>query len=366
MNVLLLAGHMNAGGITTYILTLSRGLHASGCGVVVVSSGGALVKQLEEEGIRHVALPVRVKCEVSPFLLAQAPALVNLVRRERIDVIHANTRATQMAGACVSRLTGIPMVTTCHGFFKAHWGRKVLPLWGEKVIAISRAVADHLETDHRMPPSGVALVPNGVDIKHFMPVDEAARSQARRQLGVGPWPVIGAIARLSDVKGLEFLIEAMPMVLKTLPSARCLIFGEGPMEADLKLRTKALGLDANVLFLPVVNKSASALAAFDVCAVPSLSEGLGLTVMEAQAAGVPVVASAVGGILDLIKDGETGWLVPAKDTGALAAALIKALENTELRREVAARARARIVAAFSAERMVEATLKVYGGVCKRS
>jgi glycosyltransferase involved in cell wall biosynthesis len=359
MTILYLTAHLNAGGITTYVMTLASQLIRQGHSVVWVSSGGDLQSTVEKLGIRHVMMNVRFKCEVHPCLLFNVPALAKLIRRENISVIHANTRATQMLAAGVSRLTGVPYVTTCHGYFKAHIGRRLLPLWGRRVIAISKPVHEHLRKDHHVATDKIRFVNNGIDLEVFKPVSGARRTELRQSWGVVDEPVLGVVARLSDVKGLNYLIDAMPKVLSRFPKVKCFIVGEGPMEAGLKEQVLRLGLSESVLFRPVVNKTADVLPVFDVFVLPSLSEGLGLSLMEAQAMALPVVASAVGGVLDIVKDKETGWLVPPKDPSALAEAIMHALSAPDAARRVGAKAREGIINSFSAEKMAELTLNVY-------
>ncbi len=359
MTILYLTAHLNAGGITTYVMTLVSQLIRQGHSVVWVSSGGDLESTAEKLGIRHVTMNVRFKCEVHPGLLLNIPSLAKLIRRENISVMHANTRATQMLAACASRLTGVPYVTTCHGYFKPHAGRRVLPLWGGRVIAVSKPVHDHLRNDHHVTPDKIRFVNNGIDLDVFKPVSEARRTELRQAWGVNDEPVLGVVARLSDVKGLNYLIDAMPKVLSRFPRVKCFIVGEGPMEATLKEQVSRLGLSESVLFRPVVNKTVDVLPVFDVFVLSSLSEGLGLSLMEAQAMALPVVASAVGGVLDIVKDKETGWLVPPKDPSALAEAIVDVLSTPDAARMVGAKARDGIIHSFSAEKMAELTINVY-------
>ena len=137
MKILFLTTHVNTGGITSYILTLGEALVKAGHQVWVVSSGGDGESRLTDAGIRLVTMNIRTKSEAHPKLLFSLPALKKLIRQEGIDIIHAQTRVTQVLGAWGRRLTGVKMVTTAHGFFKPRWFRKTFPCWGDAVIAIS-------------------------------------------------------------------------------------------------------------------------------------------------------------------------------------------------------------------------------------
>ena len=162
---------------------------------------------------------------------------------------------------------------------------------------------------------------------------------------------------MSDVKGIDILIKAMPLVLKEMPSANLLIAGQGPEEAALKKLTQDLRLSAHVHFKSTTNQTQDLLCAFDVFVMPSLMEGLGLSVIEAQACGIPVVASRVGGLVDLIEDGQSGYLVPINDPAALANRIIEVLRNPRLSKIMAQQARLNIEKHFSVQRMLQETLR---------
>jgi glycosyltransferase involved in cell wall biosynthesis len=365
MKILLLANHFNTGGISTYLLTLIKGYAAGGHRVYVATSGGGCVTEAEALGARHVCIPgLKVKCEWHPGLFFAAKDLERLVKSESIDIIHAQTRVTQSVAAFVGVLTGCPYVSTCHGFFKAHISRILFPLWGRRAIAISGPVAKHLTKDLGVPVSKVVSVPNGIDSQKFFPDTSQECHVLRERFGVGSSPLVGIIARLSDVKGHCYLIQAMNELVHGMPGVMCLIVGEGPLEKELKEQVSHLHLEASVKFIKINGKPAEILPMFDVFVMPSLQEGLGLSVMEAQSCGVPVVASRVGGLVEAIKDGETGILVPPRDHLALADAIMKILADKDLASRFAIAGRERIVKHFSVDQMVDRTLAVYEDVLK--
>jgi len=359
MNILFLTTHANTGGITSYLLTLGEALVKSGHKVLVVSSGGNCVSRFEAVGIRHVQFNIRTKSEVHPKLFFSLGPLKDLIDKEQINIIHAQTRVTQVMGYFLSRLTGVRMVTTCHGFFRPRWFRKFFPCWGEAVIAISKPVAFHLSEDFGVLKNKIHLIPNGIDLNRFAMTNDQMRQESRQKWGISTTPLIGVIARLSDVKGIKVLIEAMPLILKQLPSANLIIAGQGPEESNLKKLTQDLSLTSQVHFKNTINQTPELLAAFDVFVMPSLMEGLGLSVMEAQACGIPVVASSVGGLVDLIVDGKTGFLVESNDAQALAGRIIDVLKDPQHSKLMAKEARANIEEKFSVGQMLQETLKVY-------
>lgn len=359
MNILFLTTHVNTGGITSYLLTLGEGLVKTGNKVIIASSGGNCVDRIESAGIKHIQTNIRTKSEVHPKLWFSLLKLIHLIKEENIQMIHAQTRVTQVLGTILSRITGIKMITTCHGFFRPRWFRKKFPCWGDAVIAISKPVAEHLIKDFGVDKGKVHLIFNGIDLEKFKVQAVEKRLQMRQHLGMTDAPLIGIIARLSDVKGINVLIKAMPLILNGVPRAHLLIVGQGPEENNLKKLTGELSLGGNVHFKNIINKPFEILGSFDVFVMPSLMEGLGLSVMEAQACGVPVVASRVGGLVDLIDDGKTGFLVPVNDSVALAQRIIEVLLHPNESKVKAQQARLNIERQFSAQVMLNQTQALY-------
>ncbi len=359
MNILFLSTHFNTGGISSYLSTLSRGLVKKGHQAWIATSGGNLVESLNALGVEHITLNIRTKSELDYRIYFSLLPLKGIIQKNKIDVIHAQTRVTQVMATCLSKLTGKPFVSTCHGFFQPRLSRRIFPCWGQKVIAISEAVSEHLRKDFGVDSKKVVLIRNGIDLENFPLVSFQTKEIKRRAFGLTDEPIVGIIARLSSVKGHDVLIEAMKKVVAEFPKAKLLVVGEGSLEKKFKSMVEAFKLSENVCFYPVVNQSLEMLSLFDVFVMPSRQEGLGLSVMEAQAAGLPVVASKVGGLPTLIDDGVTGLLVPPENPDVLAEAILLLLRNKDKAREMGERARSFIQKEFSAERMVEETIKVY-------
>lgn len=360
MRILLLANHLNHGGITSYLLTLCRALASRGVEMFAASRGGELESEFTACGVRHVRLPLSTKCEVSPKVFLSYFLLRPFLRRERIDVIHANTRVTQVLAALLSRASGLPYVSTCHGYFKTRLSRRLFPCWGERVIAISDPVRDHLIRDFKLEASRVRVVYNGVDSGRFIPGSREEVLAEKKNLGLKEGlPVIGHIGRLSPVKGQKFLIEALARLRQEGRDAQCLIVGDGPEEGNLKTLIRERALGERVFLRPSVAQPAPALSVMDVFVMPSLEEGLGLSILEANAAGVPVVASRTGGIPAIVADRRTGLLVPVADTAALARAIADVLDHQALREAMVEAARAQVFERFSVEAMAAGTQSVY-------
>ena len=365
MNILILTNHFNPGGISSYILSLARGLKARGHKVCVASGGGEWLGRLRDYGIEHLYLPLNTKSIISPKLLLAYRILARILSEKDIDVMHAQTRVSGFLACRVSHRSAVPVVSTAHGFFRRRLGRYIFSSWGEKVIAISEPVRQHLLKDFKLSDSDVRLVANGIDVGSGQPADPQSRKKARESFGLGDGPVIGIIARLSEVKGHRYLIKAMKIVIGHIPDAQLLIIGDGKIKAGLENLAENLGIRKRVYFVASVPDTAKAFCAMDIFAMPSLQEGLGLSIMEAMLYGVPVVASGVGGIISLIKNEETGILVEPARPEALSAAVIGLLEDKDRLLRLSVNARNLIIRDFSFQKMAEATEGVYKECTKR-
>ena len=362
MNILILTTHFNTGGITSYILTLAKGLTRNDHKIFVISSGGNMVGDLERAGVKHTYFDIRTKSEVSPKLYRALPKLMRFVKENNINVIHSQTRITQILATILTKITQAKHVSTCHGFFKTRLFRRIFPCWGDATIAISRQVEDHLIHDFHVPSDKVFWVIHGIscDLK---PLNQKDLLERRQEFGIAHGPLVGIIARLSGVKGHDILINAMRKVVDEKKDARLLVVGRGKTEEPLKAMTENLGLENNIVFLPVVNQVDAILPILDIFVMPSRQEGLGLSVMEAQAQGLPVVASKVGGIPSLIEDGTTGILVPPENVDALAEALMYLIENPDQAKQIGQRAKIFAKENFSVGRMIDQTYAVFKKVC---
>ncbi|MDD3275002.1 MAG: glycosyltransferase family 4 protein [Candidatus Omnitrophica bacterium] len=357
MRILFIANHLNVGGISSYLLTLSGGLIKRGHRIYLASGGGELEDEFRREGVSLFRVPLKTKNEVSPAVFFSFLKLKRIIRELNIDLIHSQSRTTQVLGELLGRFSGKPHIFTCHGFFRPRLFRRIFGCWGRKVIAVSPQVQEHLVSVFRLDPGRIALIPNGIDLERFG--DFSLRQKMRREMGLEDNLLIGIVARLSDVKGHLYLIRAMPEVLAGFPGARLLIAGEGKMRPLLDREIDALALGGKVIFIPRVKPSGDLLAAIDVFAMPSLQEGLGLALMEAMAQGLAVVGSSVGGIKMLIQDKVNGLLVAPADVPGLARAIVELLGDEDLRSSLGKRAREFITANFSKEKMAADTELVY-------
>ncbi len=363
MNILYLANHLNTGGITSYLFALATGAKQRGHKVYLASSPGGLAPKFVEAGMEFIPIPIMTKSELSPKIWISLFKLLPLVKEKDIQIIHANTRVTQVLAYLLARLSGRPFISTCHGFFKPRLARRIFGCWGDKVIAISEQVKEHLTDDFRVPESDIRVINNGIDIMRFSSAGPATK-QERTALGLKDGPVIGIIARLSDVKGHIYLIQAMALVLRDIPSAQLLIIGEGKMKEELVNSVRDLKIEKSVIFIPTLSDTPRALAAMDIFVMPSLAEGFGLGAAEAMAAGVCVVASDIGGLRSLITDNLNGVLVESKNSVALAKAIVNLLSDENKRKALALAGRNFVKENFSSEKCAYLTCEVYSECLK--
>ena len=267
---------------------------------------------------------------------------------------------TQVIANNLSRFLKIPYVTTCHGFFKARGGRLLFPCWGSKVIAISEPVREHLVNKLKVPKENTALIYNGVDTdKFFKDYTQEEKDNFRLQYKLSNDPIIGIISRLSSVKGHKYLLLAFAQVLKQNPAAQLLIIGDGPEKRRLVALAKKLKISNKVIFGKSTADTTKPLSIIDIFVLPSIQEGLGLSLLEAMAMAKPVVASDVGGIYTLVEHQVNGLLTISADEKSLAQAITALLSDKETALKMGQAGRKMVKEKFSLAKMVEETRNLY-------
>ncbi len=258
------------------------------------------------------------------------------VARERIQLVHTHMDVADFHGALAARLGGArAVVSTKHApdEFRGRrtWKRPPFLLlerlayeMDDAVVVVSEGLATFLEQTEHLPRRKMVIIGHGVG----EPGVAVPRPEARRELGLASFdPVLGAVGRLSPEKGHLHLLRALPAIAAAFPGAGCVLAGDGRARPELEAEARRLGLGGRVVFLGHRRDVSRVLAALDLFVQPSVYEGFGLSLLEAMAAGLPVVASRVGGIPEVVDDGESGVLVPPGDAGALAASVIDLLRD---------------------------------------
>jgi glycosyltransferase involved in cell wall biosynthesis len=345
------------GGGQEQSLGLARALAARGHRTCFVSQqGSALAERSAVTDLEHRALPIRGL----RGLLGQRQ-LRRLFRSLRPDLVHVHDSAAQLPaiwalgalrGAGSARRKPRLVVTRRTVFPIRHRYRPLsYHLLCDRVICISEAVRQCLV--HAQVSSGkLVVIPDFVDCAHFDPAAVVAERHDER-------PTILSIGRLTREKGHRVLLEAMARVVQAVPSARLRVCGIGEEEARLKKFAEAGGISSQVAFVGFVPDPRTELASADVFAMPSLSEGLGVAVLEAMAMGVPVVATDAGGLPEAVAHGESGLVVPAGHAEALAEALVSLLRDPARRREMGRRGRERVLAYYDKPKVVDRIVALY-------
>jgi len=362
MKILLLTTRLNLGGIGIYTTSLAKALKKRGEEVVVASSSGRLLKRLKTEGIEYIDLPIDTSADIGIHTISSCIKLSRVIREKNIDLIHAQTRVTQVIAQLLANKRGLPFVSTCHGFFKRRLGRRLFPCWGNRVIAISDAVREHLVNDMGLAKDRVRLIYNGIDLSRFSRIySEDDKVLIRKEYGIKNLPTVGIISRLSDVKGYEYLLAAIARLLPRIKDIQLLIIGDGPVAylEKLKRLTKDLRIEDRVVFHGACEDTSIPLAVIDLFCMPSIQEGLGLAILEAMAMALPVVASDAGGIYSLIRHEQNGILVPPKETDSLAEAIFQLLSDKSMASKMGALSKDIVNKKFTLDIMADQIKELY-------
>jgi glycosyltransferase involved in cell wall biosynthesis len=354
------------GGVERGTVDVAAALKAEGWTAIVASAGGPMVREIERAGATHVTLPLASK---NPFVIrANIDRLASLIRRFDVDIVHARSRAPAWSARAAARRTGRHFVTTFHnadgdGSLLKHRYNAVMAS-GERVIAISHFVGEHVAANYGVPPERLRVIPRGIDINRFDP----GKVQPERLIALmKAWrlpesaPLVLLPGRLTRWKGQLVLIDAIARLNR--PELHAVILGSGNARyrRELEAAVERTGAAGNFRFIDDSPDMAVAYMLADVVVSASTApEGFGRVVVEAQAMGRPVIATAHGGALETVRPGETGLLVPPGDAGALAEALAATLDldpgtRLALARHQIAHAREH----FSSALMTRRTLDVY-------
>jgi glycosyltransferase involved in cell wall biosynthesis len=357
IRLLLVVDSLEVGGAERQVVDLAVALRRKGYRVVVACSiAGDLSAALEEAGIPIRPLLRRlVKRRLSPAYAWRLRRL--LLGSERFDLVHAHIYASAVAAAIATSGTGIPLVITEHTeaswqTWRARWASRWVYRRAERMIAVSTPIRRRLIERDGVHPDLITIVPNAV----------VSASEARSEeppTGLRERPLVGVVARLQPEKGVSNFLKAAARVAPQFPEAHFVIAGDGPLRQELVALAEDLGLRDRVHFLGFRSDASALMGSLDVLVVPSLTEGSPLVTLEAMAAGVPVVASAVGGIPDQVRHGKEGLLVPPGDTGAMGDAIVALLRDPARARSLGEAGRRRATSEFSHAVMVRRIEDVY-------
>ena len=370
---------LDTGGAEQSTLDVAAAVVRAGGRAIVASRGGRMVERLRKSGAEFIQLPVHSK---NPFqIMANGDRLADVIRSEAIDVIHVRSRAPAFSAWLAAHRTDAVMVATYHGAYPAktpwkRWYNSIMTR-GSAVIANSAFTREHLLSQHRVRRDKVVTIPRGVDLERF---DAAAVSPRRVEQLRAAWRIdlddrrvkILLPGRFTRLKGQLVLVQAAAR-LKARGRAdfEVLLVGDDQGRSAYRVEVEHAIHDAGLaevvrLYGHCEDMPAAYLLADIVAAPSTVPETFGRTAVEPQAMGVPVAASALGGLKETVAPGKTGWLVTPDNPDALADILEQAIDaGPEQRAAMGAAGRERVRALYSVEAMTAATLELYAQVLER-
>ena len=364
---------LNQGGVERGTIEIATALQKAGIPNYVISSGGKMVPELTKTGVKHITLPVATKNPLKMWFNAQK--MKRIFKEKNAGLIHVRSRAPAWSVKWACAKTKIPYIATYHGRYgtkpviKKLYNRVMLQ--GEKVIAVSNFIKEHLINEYQVPKEKIVVIPRGADIKLFDPEkitqDKIQSFLIEHDIPLDK-PIISLVGRLSRVKGQSILLEAIKQ-MKHQEITVLLIGGNPKGDYDKELQEKLTQLpdETTVKIFAVSGKEMPLVyAASDIFVQPSLiPESFGRSIVEAQVMKRIVVASAHGGACELIKDGKTGFLTPVADISALAKTLDKVLGmSASDRKRIESRAYSHACTHFTTQKMCDSTLALYRGFLK--
>jgi glycosyltransferase involved in cell wall biosynthesis len=368
LHVLQVVPALEGGGVERGTVDVAAAVVRAGGRATVVSSGGPMVRELDRAGAVHVELPVDSKNALTMW--ANAGRLARLVRERRIDIVHARSRAPAWSARAAARRAGVPFVTTFHGTYNSgNWVKKrynAIMTKGDRIIAISRFIAEHMQSRYGVPAERIEVIHRGVDLEIFspqaVPAPRILALAERWRLPDGV-PVVMLPGRLTRWKGQIVFLEALAR-LPQVELMGVIVGGEqdrAGYRAELEQRIAALGLNSRVRLVGDVRDMAASFMLADVVVSASTDpEAFGRIIVEAQAMGRPVIATNHGAAPETVLPGVTGWLVRPGDAAALAEAIRAALAlDADQRRRIAEQAQFHVRRHFSKDAMCARTLALY-------
>jgi glycosyltransferase involved in cell wall biosynthesis len=380
VKVLRVIARLNVGGPALHVAYLTAGLADRGYDTTLVA--GTIARG--EESMEFVADAHNVRIEpldelhreISPIRdLRAIVRLAQLIRRERPTILHTHTAKAGAVGriaALLARDARPPIVVhTFHGHvLRGYFGRimtfgfRTLERWLARtttsLIAVSPEVRDDLVALHVAPASKFAVVRLGIDLGDRVANDDAQRRETRRQMGLREDAfVVGWVGRMTAVKRTESVVQALQGLVERDVDAFVVLVGDGPDRAHLERYAHELGVIKRCLFLGYQEEVARFYDAIDVLLLPSINEGTPVSVMEALAAGRPVVATRVGGVPDVVRDGVDGFLVDPDAPDALAERLAELAADPQRRAQMGEAGRARVLERYAVERLVDDVDRLY-------
>jgi glycosyltransferase involved in cell wall biosynthesis len=297
--------------------------------------------------------------------------LYRLMQQRRIDIVQTTLFWADFIGAMAAKLARVPVILSWetvshegdpyHNNFQRRNGYRLAMKCVDLIIAVSHEVKESLIRRRHIPAEKIRVIHYGVDFAQFHPNGRDIVLAKRQEIGVQPGHfLIGIVARLEPWKGHRYFVEAFAEIALQFPEARVILVGEGSLRGELEQMTREKGLQGRLSFLGVRKDVAQLVNCLDLFVLPSLpGEGLPNVLLEAMACRIPVIATRVGGVPELVRDGQNGYLVPPGDAEALRTAFVQALSNRTRLQEIARAGRATVEEKFSLSQQIATFERTY-------
>ncbi|WP_145377466.1 glycosyltransferase family 4 protein [Symmachiella dynata] len=347
-HIMLFAGPFQLRGTCSYTMRLIEHLPKNGFTVSVNCTDADLIRRQMPGDVR---LREYRRLTTPIWGRAVRHMMYKDVESKPPDLLHIQSRQMWQDGRWLARRLQRPYVVTVHDHLYDKETFGVDFKWCRKIIAVSESVKANLLERTSFAENQIAVIHTGVGMPDV--------SLTRPPLQPGHVPVVGTAGPLEAVKGFPFFLSAAQQVLASGRDVEFLIAGAGPEEANLRRLTRELGITQKVTFVPNFSELNESLSAMDIFCLPSLQQGLGTIMLEPMAMAKPVIATGVGGVYSVVEDGRTGLMVPPSNSQALAEKILDLLNHPDRARAIGEAARARVLAEFSIEKMIDQTAGLY-------
>jgi L-malate glycosyltransferase len=379
--ILILNTQMEAGGAQKSLLILAQGLTRRGHSVTVVTmydKNSYIPIFRNQYGVPIVDLQMKVQGNAlrkTQAFLRGLKKLYDTIRQNDIDTLQTFNDYSNIIGPFIGWLAAVPVrVSSERGMLRNVNG--VVRLLDRFITntslvhimtTVSESMRDFCVEEQRIKPEKIVIIPNSVDVqKYSLKVNLDQKNQFIQQFGIDAYSfIVTIVARLSLVKGHMYLLQAIPRILQRLPDVHFLIVGDGPLHAQFKKRIEDENINTHVHMLGVRHDVPMILACSDLFVLASLSEGMPNVILEAMAAGVPIVATKVGSVPEIIENEEIGLLIPPADPQALALAVIELAKNPTKMARMSLLAQQKAISEFSQDRNISAYESLYEKLHKR-
>jgi len=354
---------LNTGGLEMVVINLLKVMdHRIYTPILCcLEEEGSLIHEVEKLGIKTVVLGKKRKGIDYPLIFR----LAKILKQEKIDIIHSHNPTPYFYGTIAGKIANVPaIIYTKHGRNPIRNKRELLlrrflSYMTDKIVAVSDDAGNVAINDEKINPEKVVTIFNGIDIDRYQTnIDVASK---KHEIGLSDDDfVIGIVARLSPEKDHNTLLDAFHIVLDNVDqSVKMVIVGDGILREELEQKAKSISINDKVIFLGERHDVPELLAIFDLFALSSITEGISLTLLEAMATGLPVVATNAGGNTEIVLDNQTGFIVPPKDPNRMAEAIMTIIKNNDMANQMRERGKDRVSKKFSLETMRDQYEQIY-------